>query len=110
MKIRLVTQQSIEEFIEQNANSLNGFRTWLTLLNSANWEEPSDMKETYKSADLLGNGTNRVIFNIGGNNYRMICKYQFGATQVHLFIKWIGTHSDYTKLCKNNKQYTISTY
>ena len=49
MKIRLVTQQSIEEFIEQNANSLNGFRTWLTLLNSSNWEEPNDMQISIRS-------------------------------------------------------------
>jgi mRNA interferase HigB len=40
----------------------------------------------------------------------MICKYNFGETKVHLFIKWIGTHADYTKLCKEGEQYFISFY
>ena len=49
-------------------------------------------------------------FNIGGNNYRMICKYHFGATRVHLFIQWIGTHTEYTKLCNESKQFDINNY
>jgi mRNA interferase HigB len=62
------------------------------------------------SADLLGNGSNRIVFNIAGNNYRMICKYHFGKTRVHLSIKWIVKHAEYTKLCGDNKQYTIDAY
>ena len=66
--------------------------------------------DTFGAADLLGNGSDRVVFNIAGNNYRMICKYHFGVNQVHLYVKWIGTHADYTELCKKNDQYTISVY
>ncbi|WP_394367549.1 type II toxin-antitoxin system HigB family toxin [Mangrovibacterium lignilyticum] len=33
-------------------------------------------------------GSNRVVFNIGGNKYRVICQYYFGRQKVHLFIKW----------------------
>ena len=65
---------------------------------------------TFGSADLLGNGSNRVVFDIGGNNYRMICKYQFLESEVRLYIKWIGTHAQYTKLCNNNNQYNINIY
>lgn len=68
------------------------------------------INETFGSADLLGDGSNRIVFNIAGNNYRMICKYHFGITRVHLFIKWIGTHAEYAKLCDGNKQYTVDTY
>lgn len=49
-------------------------------------------------------------FNIGGNNYRLICSYHFGNTNVHLLIKWIGTYAEYTKLCSENKQYEINNY
>jgi mRNA interferase HigB len=65
---------------------------------------------TFPTADLLGNGSNRVVFDIGGNNYRMICSYYFSSSTVHLFVKWIGTHSDYDKLCKERKQYTIDQF
>jgi mRNA interferase HigB len=76
----------------------------------ADWNAPSDIKQTFASADLLGGGGNRVVFDVGGNNYRMICKYAFGEKQVHLFICWIGTHTEYDELCDNNEQYTITNY
>ncbi|RYF91432.1 MAG: type II toxin-antitoxin system HigB family toxin, partial [Chitinophagaceae bacterium] len=59
---------------------------------------------------FLGNGSGRVVFDIGGNKYRMICKYAFGDKQVHLFICWIGTHAAYTQLCKKGQQYNITLY
>lgn len=66
--------------------------------------------KTFGYADLLGNGSNRVVFNIAGNNYRLICGYKFGPNMVHLFVKWIGTHAEYDKLCSKNLQYTVSKY
>jgi len=67
----------------------------------------NEIISTFNSADILGKGSNRVVFNIGGNNYRIICKYYFGDMRVHLFVKWIGTHVAYTKLCNDGKQYEI---
>ncbi len=68
------------------------------------------MLATFRKTDILGNGSNRVVFDVGGNKYRMICKYFFGEKQVHLFVCWIGTHKDYDELCDFNEQYTISNY
>ncbi|HWH62899.1 MAG TPA: type II toxin-antitoxin system HigB family toxin [Ginsengibacter sp.] len=110
MKVRLIKRKSIEGFAIQNAASRSSFRTWLALLKSADWTKPRDINETFGSADLLGDGSNRIVFNIAGNNYRMICKYHFGLTRVYLYIKWIGTHAEYTKLCDDNKQYTVDAY
>lgn len=80
------------------------------MLKKSDWVLPNDIIDTFGSADLLGNGSNRVVFDIGGNNYRMICKYHFGASKVHLFINWIGTHAEYTQLCDRKEQYTINLY
>jgi mRNA interferase HigB len=110
MKVRLIKKKSIEDFALQNARSRSSFRIWLTLLKQADWNDPGDIADTYGSADLLGNGSNRVVFDIAGNNYRMICKYHFGLTRLHLYIKWIGTHTEYTELCDNNEQYTVNIY
>lgn len=68
------------------------------------------MQATFPSTDLLGKGSNRAVFDIAGNNYRLIGKYAFGDKQVHLFVCWIGTHAEYNKLCDNNKQFTVSIY
>jgi mRNA interferase HigB len=110
MKVRLVKRKTIEDYVRKNVRSRSSFRLWLTNLKFADWNAPDDMLATYGSADLLGNGSSRVVFNIGGNNYRMICKYLFGETKVHLYIKWIGTHAEYDKLCRKVEQYTIDIY
>lgn len=110
MKIHLIKNQSIEDYVIGHSNSKSSFSNWLNTLKYAEWELAEDIQATYGSADLLGNGTNRVVFDIGGNNYRMICKYVFGEKQVHLFVCWIGTHAEYSKLCKANGQYTVNHY
>ena len=110
MRVRLIKRKSIENYVKQYASSRTSFRIWLTVINHAVWSEPADIKRTFGSADLLGNGSNRIVFNIAGNNYRMICKYYFGITKVHLFVKWIGTHNEYTTLCEKNEQYTVEAF
>lgn len=107
MKVHLIKRQTIEDYIEHNARSRSSFRLWLLSLKGADWNSPEDTLGTFGSADLLGKGCDRVAFNIGGNNYRMICHHVFGEKEVHLFICWMGTHAEYTKLCNHNKQYSL---
>lgn len=110
MKLHLIKKQSIEDYILKNARSRTSFESWLSTVRRTDWNEPNEIISTFNTADILGNGSDRVVFNIGGNNYRLICKYHFGNMKVHLFVKWIGTHAAYTKLCNNGKQFDIDTY
>lgn len=110
MKVHLIRKETIADFILRNARSKSSFAVWVTAVKYADWSEPSDIQDTFGSADLIGGGSSRVVFDIGGNNYRMICKYAFGEKQVHLFICWIGTHTEYDELCSRNEQYTITNY
>jgi len=110
MKVHLIKRQSIEDFSIKNAGSKAPFKNFLSIIKNADWNEPNDIISTFNSADILGKGSDRVVFNIGGNNYRIICKYYFGDRRAHLFVKWIGTHAEYTKLCKERKQYEVNIY
>lgn len=110
MKVHLIRKETIADFAKHNAQSRTSFTEWLTKTKYADWKEPADIQDTFPNTDLLGNSSNKAVFDIGGNNYRMICKYAFGDKQVHLFVCWIGTHAEYDKLCDNNKQYTVSNY
>lgn len=110
MKPRLIKKQTIEDYAFRNARSRIFFQEFLEKFKYADWEKPEDIKKTYSAADILGESSNRVVFNIGGNHYRMICKYHFGDRRVHLFICWIGPHAEYTALCDEQLQYTISNY
>ena len=110
MRIRLVKQHTITKYVSKNQNSKKYFDEWLIKLQPADWSNTNEIKQTYNSADILGKSSSRIVFNIGGNHYRMICKFHFGKNKVHLFIMWIGTHEEYTKLFDGDLQYTIKSY
>ncbi len=110
MRIHLIKLNTIQKFVLTNARSKSSFNDWLGKIKHANWKVPKDMQKTFNSADLLGKNSQRVVFDIGGNNYRMICKYAFGDSQVHLFVCWIGTHAQYDALCDKNEQYSVNIY
>lgn len=108
MKVHLVKKKTIRNYAVENPGSKIPFEEWLFKLKKSDWDKPVDIKNTYRTADILGKGSLRVIFDIGGNNYRMICKYAFAEKEVHLFVCWIGTHAEYDKLCADKKQCYIN--
>lgn len=110
MRVHLIKEKTILNFVARHATSKSSFKLWLNAIKTADWNTPDDLLATFGSADLLGNGSERVVFDVGGNNYRVIAKYDFAKTRVHLTICWIGTHAEYTKLCKANNQYTARIY
>ncbi len=72
-------------------------RAWHNEVTKASWETPQDIKNQYASASFLSN--NRVVFNIRGNNHRLVVgiAYQLGV----LYIKFVGTHAEYDKINAN---------
>jgi mRNA interferase HigB len=110
MKIHLVKKQTIKNYAANNAQSRELLDAWLRAIKKEDWNRPEDIWQKFGSADLLGKGTNRVVFDIGGNRYRIICLYYVGKKKVHLLVRWIGTHTHYTKLCKDGRQYSICNY
>ncbi len=69
-------------------------RAWFTTARAAEWSGPADVKARYPSASLLAN--NRVVFNIGGNKYRLVVAIRYDARIV--FIRFIGTHQQYDRV------------
>ncbi len=72
-------------------DSEQALKAWYAEATRASWTSPQDVKNQYRNASIVGN--NRVVFNIKGNDYRLIVAvaYDFGA----LYIKFIGTHKQY---------------
>ncbi|HEY5464938.1 MAG TPA: type II toxin-antitoxin system HigB family toxin [Hanamia sp.] len=110
MRIHLIKEKTIRNFISQHPSGKSSFEDWLAKIKEADWSFPNDIKNTFITADLLGKSSFRIVFNIGGNKFRMICKYGFGETEIHLFICWIGTHAEYDKICNDGKQFTINVF
>lgn len=113
MRVHLIKESTIHEYIREQSINRRAFDNWLNRLQIADWEMPQDIIGTFGArADIIGR--QRVIFDVGGNHYRMICSYSFGRRNVHLYINWIGTHAEYDELCQRNdadgNQFTISKY
>jgi mRNA interferase HigB len=111
MKVRLLRRDTVKNFAENHANGTSHFNKWLTVMEYADWQEPQDIMATYKG-NLLGNNSNRVVFDLGGNGrnaFRLIGEYMFGLKYVHLYVCWIGTHEEYNALSDKQKR-TLANY
>ena len=67
---------------------------WYQQLLSANWASPSEIKRDIASASILKDG--RVVFNIGGNKYRIVVWINYAYRVV--YIRFIGTHRQYDQI------------
>jgi len=69
-------------------------RAWFKEAEYATWSGPADVKAKYASASVLKSG--RVVFNIGGNKYRIVAKVNYKARIV--FVRFVGTHAEYDRI------------
>lgn len=110
--VRIVKVTSIAKYIDTNPKVKYALEAWVTLVESLTWEKPQDMVDSFgaKAVDIIGNG--RAVIDIKGNHIRIIVKYQFHEKlkKAVIYVKWIGTHAEYSRLCKLNKQYTVEMF
>lgn len=66
---------------------------WYEVVRKATWANVMDLKRDFGSASIVGD---RIVFNIKGNDYRLIVAVDYGYRIV--FIKWMGTHSEYDRV------------
>ena len=95
---RIVAKRTIQVFWEKHNDSKEYLETWYQTAKSAVWEKPSDIKEFYATVSILKNS--RVVFNIKGNDYRLVAKINY--IKQWLFIRFIGTHKEYDEIDANN--------
>jgi mRNA interferase HigB len=70
------------------------YQAWLDIVAGANWRSPEDVKASYPKASILKAG--RVVFNIKGNDYRLIAAVQYQAGV--LAVRFFGSHAEYDKI------------
>jgi mRNA interferase HigB len=89
--MRVIALKHIRDFYVRHPQAAQALKAWSQEGRNASWKTPQDIKQRYSSASFLGR--NRVVFNIKGNEYRLVAAiaYQFEA----VYIKFIGTHAQY---------------
>ena len=91
---RIIAKKTLRDFWEKHADSEQYLKTWYETAKNANWNSPYDIKQTYISASILKDS--RIVFNIKGNSYRLIVKFNYERQWA--FIRFIGTHTEYGKI------------
>lgn len=98
MEVKIFKWANVILHCRHDQKMLNAFQDFKSQLSFCNWKIPSDITKSFRTADIVpckGKAFNRVIFNIGGNKYRMICGYKFSKNKVVLYIRFVGTHLEY---------------
>ena len=94
---RIFAKSTLREFWEKYPDSEQYLKTWYDTTMNANWKTPNEVKKNYANASILKNS--RIVFNIKGNSYRLVIKFNFDHQLA--FVRFIGTHSDYDKINAN---------
>lgn len=95
--MRVIALSTLKRFWLQNPkhrDSREPILAWYKHALAADWSSPAEVKRDFKTASILKNG--RVIFNIGGNKYRLVVWINYAYRVV--YIRFIGTHEAYDKI------------
>jgi mRNA interferase HigB len=90
--MHVITRKRISEFGGLHADSKGSLSAWYAIMDKTIFKSFAELRKTFPSADLVGN---KVVFNIGGNKYRLIAAVHFNRGK--LYIRNILTHAEYDK-------------
>lgn len=96
--MRIIAKSKIIDYSSDYPDAQTALEDWYQKTKNAEWTCFADMKKTFNSVDNVGN--QHYVFNIKGNNYRLVVVIKFTIKTV--LIRFIGTHEDYDKLDVKN--------
>ena len=98
--MRIIARRTLKEFVQslQGNAAQSAVKTaldfWFAEVSAAQWTSSVDVKRQYATASIIS--ADRVVFNIKGNDYRMVVAVDYEKSIV--WIKWLGTHKAYDKI------------
>jgi mRNA interferase HigB len=98
--MRVIARRTLREFVDEHSDSKSqpalksALDAWFAEVSRANWANTADIKRLYATASIVS--ADRIVFNIKGNDYRLVVAVNFDKAIV--WIKWIGTHKDYDRI------------
>jgi mRNA interferase HigB len=98
--MRIIARRTLREFVERRSGHKDqaalkaGLDAWFDEVRKARWSSTAELKRHYATASIVS--ADRVVFNIKGNDYRLVTAIDFEKGIV--WIKWIGTHKDYDRI------------
>jgi mRNA interferase HigB len=92
--MRILSKKTLKSYWEKEPAAKRPLEAWHAEARNAEWSSPADVKANYATASILKDG--RVVFNIGGNKYRLVVwiNYDFYT----IYIRFVGTHKEYDEI------------
>ena len=97
----MLEERTLKAFWTLFPQAMGPLVAWLKEVERARWRNTADIRARYRTADFVGD---KVIFNIGGNKYRLVVRFRYAdlAAKPPLngiaFVLFVGTHADYDKI------------
>ena len=89
--VNIIATSTLRTFWQRHPAAEQPLRAWVDEVRKARWTQPADIKAQFATASVLKN--RRVVFNIKGNNYRLVVAVAYAFQTV--YIKFVGTHAEY---------------
>jgi mRNA interferase HigB len=99
--MRIIARHIIDDFEVTHPDTITSLETWYKMSKSKKWTRPVDIKNDIANASIIAN--NRVVFNIKGNDYRLVVAVDYQRRI--FFIKFLNTHEEYDKIDASTIQY-----
>lgn len=91
---RIIKRATLIAYYVKHTAAKKAIELWFHEIKDHEFTNFNELKAVYKNASLVAN--NRIVFNIKGNDYRLVVKMNFYTRQI--FIIWFGTHKEYDKI------------
>lgn len=92
--MRIIKKRTLQDFWEQYPDAEQPLKYWFEKVKNANYQTPNEVIVDSPKSDTVGSG--RIVFNIGGNKYRLIALFRYKIQTV--YIRFIGTHKEYDNI------------
>ena len=89
-----IAQITLRKFWQVHANAEKSLRAWHQAIESGNFSSSADVLAAYPAARSIGGS--RIIFNLQGNQYRLVVKFRFDLGKA--YVRFIGTHAEYDQI------------
>lgn len=90
--MHIISQKALRVFWEQYPDSKNPLLRWFKIMSKSDFPNFNELRVTFPSADKV---SELIVFNIGGNKYRLIASIHFNRSKV--YIRHVLTHAEYDK-------------
>lgn len=92
--MNIVAKKTLVAYYTTHPQAKDALEEWYTKTLKSHWTNFADIRATFNSVDSVGN--QHYVFNIKGNDFRLIVVVQF--RHQYVFIRFVGTHAEYDKL------------